>query len=634
MDKKKIKINSDNIATRGIATIAIVLVTIIVIALFLMFFGKSSVYFEQEYVAELSRDWNITIHGETKSTDLPLRIALDPGEEVVIYKELPSNILDNTNLVTRNYHMKLNATVDGDVIYRYPSSEGGFLTNILVDDWNFIDIDPGLSGKVIELKFTAFTDGFSGLIRPPYYGQGDAVLRFLKDKYVPLLATGLSILASGVVILLLGLFFFKYDTDKTQPLVGIMLLITGIWLTNRSKMPIWGMGSSSTFLVCFLVLLLVPIAIIIYALERFGEKNRNVTKAIMAFDFIYVIDILFALILGYTIVQLVLSAYIMMAVNILYVEYMLWGTAFGKEKDNVSTRHRLRDRIEFITIAMMLICFVVETLAYLDELMTEVNMINRTGFNIFAAGHVLNLLIANYYNAKDKEDAISRLHESQLELMMGQIQPHFIFNTLSSIRTLVKIDPDTAYNMIYDFSNYLRANVDNVTNLEGILFASEVEHIKSYVNIEKVRFGDRLKVEFDINVTDFIVPPLSIQPLVENAIKHGVTKNVGGGTVWLRSYEEEDYNIVEVEDNGIGFSPERLEEIQKSLTDFSFDYEGDSDSLTEINLTGNGSENHKSSGMKNINMRLKEISNATMTISSTEGQGTIIKVFFPKELSN
>ena len=131
---------------------------------------------------------------------------------------------------------------------------------------------------------------------------------------------------------------------------------------------------------------------------------------------------------------------------------------------------------------------------------------------------------------QDRTLVTQRLQESQLELMMGQIQPHFIFNTLSSIRTLVMVDPPIAYDMIYDFSNYLRANVDNVTNLEGIPFASEVSHIKSYVNIEKVRFGDRLSMEYDIQIDSFIVPPLSIQPLVENAIKHGVCRKPEGGT--------------------------------------------------------------------------------------------------------
>ena len=249
-----------------------------------------------------------------------------------------------------------------------------------------------------------------------------------------------------------------------------------------------------------------------------------------------------------------------------------------------------------------------------------------------------------------------------MELMMGQIQPHFIFNTLSSIRTLVRVDPDIAYQMLYDFSNYLRANVDNVTNMDGIPFSSEVEHIKSYVNIESVRFGDRLNVEYDIGPKEFIVPPLSIQPLVENAIKHGVCQKLEGGTVWLRSYEEPDCYVVEIDDDGIGFDQEAAsammalyEEddnkvgmesnavatkiIQDLMQHMNLkDENGDPIKLggpvKRQDLSGNGSEAHKSSGMRNIFLRLREMTDADIDIESQVGKGTKIKVSFPKNELN
>ena len=82
--------------------------------------------------------------------------------------------------------------------------------------------------------------------------------------------------------------------------------------------------------------------------------------------------------------------------------------------------------------------------------------------------------------------------------MISQIKPHFIYNTLGSIRTLIKISPEKAYDMVYDFSVYLRANIDSMGTREKILFSDELRHVKAYVNIEKVRFEDRLEVVFDI----------------------------------------------------------------------------------------------------------------------------------------
>ena len=244
---------------------------------------------------------------------------------------------------------------------------------------------------------------------------------------------------------------------------------------------------------------------------------------------------------------------------------------------------------------------------------------------VFATFHLIVLIYNSYYGVLESESVQKQLHDSQLQLMMGQIQPHFMFNTLSSIRTLIKIDPDEAYDMVYNFSNYLRANVDNLTNLSGIQFAAEVSHIQSYVNIEKVRFGERLSVKYEIQESEFIVPPLSIQPLVENAIKHGVCQKPEGGTVCLRSYQDGNNYIVEVEDDGIGIPASKLEAIRTGVT---INSEGD----VQANLTGNGSEIHESTGMRNIMTRLKEMSNATLEITSEEGKGTLMKVTFPQKV--
>ena len=160
--------------------------------------------------------------------------------------------------------------------------------------------------------------------------------------------------------------------------------------------------------------------------------------------------------------------------------------------------------------------------------------------------------------------------------------------------------------------------------------ASEVQHIQSYVEIEKVRFGDRLNVEYDIQESDFLVPPLAIQPLVENAIKHGVCKRPEGGTVWLRSYREGNNFIVEVEDNGVGIPKDRLDAV---LGNSEEGYFGDFGiGGRRMDLTGNGSEEHQSTGMKNIIMRLKEMSHAELKIESEVGKGTLMRVVIPPQL--
>ena len=130
-----------------------------------------------------------------------------------------------------------------------------------------------------------------------------------------------------------------------------------------------------------------------------------------------------------------------------------------------------------------------------------------------------------------------------------------------------------------------------------------MDHVRTYVDIEKARFGERLKVVYDIKCDDFNMPPLTIEPLVENAVKHGVCKKVKGGTVKISSWEEKDRYIVTVEDDGVGFDV--LEQNEKS-------------------------EKSDSVGIKYIKLRLKEISNADFEIESKKDVGTKATLTFFK----
>lgn len=138
--------------------------------------------------------------------------------------------------------------------------------------------------------------------------------------------------------------------------------------------------------------------------------------------------------------------------------------------------------------------------------------------------------------------------------MILQANPHFIYNTLGSIEYFCLKDPMMAKKMLGDFTKYLRSNSANLTQSPMIPFRDELENLKAYLRIEQVRFP-KLKVEFDIGADDFLLPCLSVQPIVENSIKHGIGKRYGhSGTVTVRTEELSDCYKVIVIDDGIGFS--------------------------------------------------------------------------------
>ena len=182
-------------------------------------------------------------------------------------------------------------------------------------------------------------------------------------------------------------------------------------------------------------------------------------------------------------------------------------------------------------------------------------------------------------------------------LMLSQINPHFMYNTLSTIAAMCDISPNQAKYLTIDFSKYLRQNLDAMSKKKLIPFEQELEHVECYLKIEKARFRERLNVIYSIQCTDFDIPPLSVQPLVENAVKHGITKKTEGGTVKISTYDTKRYHVIEIIDDGIGFD-----------TSVSQD-----DGRTHI-------------GLKNTRYRITALCRGSVTVKSTEGVGTRVTI--------
>ena len=194
----------------------------------------------------------------------------------------------------------------------------------------------------------------------------------------------------------------------------------------------------------------------------------------------------------------------------------------------------------------------------------------------------------------------AQLTQSRVSTMMSQIRPHFIYNTLGSIEQLCNIDPHKAGELVHNFAKYLRGNFGELDNPKPILMSQEMEHVRHYISIENVRFPD-MTFSFEMNSDDFHIPALTIQPIVENAIKHGLMKLQKGGTIRVVSYETDTHYCVTVEDDGVGFDTDVLLDERKHV------------------------------GIRNIRGRLKAMVNGTLEIESTQGVGTKVLITIPKE---
>lgn len=185
-------------------------------------------------------------------------------------------------------------------------------------------------------------------------------------------------------------------------------------------------------------------------------------------------------------------------------------------------------------------------------------------------------------------------------LMLSQINPHFTYNTLTTIAAMCDSSPKTAKGLTIDFARYLRQNLSTMTSEELIPFDKELEHVECYLKIEKARFRDRLNVIYSIQCRDFVIPPLTVQPIVENAVKHGITKQVSGGTVKISTYDTEKYYVIEIIDDGVGFNMENIDNI----------------SAEHI-------------GLANVESRVKRLCRGNFYIKSTVDVGTRVTIEIP-----
>lgn len=145
------------------------------------------------------------------------------------------------------------------------------------------------------------------------------------------------------------------------------------------------------------------------------------------------------------------------------------------------------------------------------------------------------------------------LYDMQINILSAQISQHFIYNTLTTIKYLCKKDALLAAETVDEFAGYLRGNLEALTGDKTIWFSEELMHVKNFLAIEQKRFGKRINVIYDIREVAFMLPPLTLQPIVENAVKHGIAPKEQGGTIRISTGKNDTDYWIRVEDDGVGY---------------------------------------------------------------------------------
>ena len=527
---------------------------------------------------------------------LPAKRNVPRGETLRIRNHLPEALPPDTVLCLRSSRQEIRVFLEDEEIARYGDDLPYPFTNLPPSAFALVQIPPESAGKRIELRIASPFPPDSGRINPVALGSMAACLAYTNSVYRAPLVLLLSFAMFGVMLIFTGQAMGKrtrrHDAVKH---LGVLMLMFACWRICTANMLQTYIGNyySVPTLAC-LIFLLLPFPYL--RLIRASLDNRRFLQVVDAMQAFFVLNFFLQTGLHMTSVAH-FSAYY-------WSNFLLFGLCILSSI--VLTLLSITDDERYELIPMFLlslllaVTYIVEVFTYYERL----SGYESFGTAIFGgmAVYSLGMLFYTIYRASLELERTEHMREElanqQISIALSQIQPHFLYNSLASIHTLIGSDPGRASEMVYNFSRYLRANLSNIGSSDLILFSDEMRNIKAYTSIEQVRFP-RITIRFELEAADFYVPVLTIQPLVENAIRHGISKKSGGGTLMVRSFEDAEAVYVEVKDDGVGFS--------------------------QAGLKGQAGV-----GLRNVSYRLKTLASASLDIQSSEGRGTRVLVTIPK----
>ena len=541
-------------------------------------------------------EWQPIVKGQHIPTDKGEVVLRGTLQMAFPNGEIVAPVTQNGQLLLYFNHMSCSVHMNGEEVFVFDSENPWIGYSSCGRHWSVYNYI-GAELDLVEFHLT----------NPHKFGNAFAVDEFLssmsmydanyfeqaKDEKVEnMRLLGFGILLVGIIILGIALFsnLIHLDASKIMWLAGATILFGGIYfIADATNFYTWNMDISmqSTLLVLSIMLYGFFIqSLTSICFEKPFQKTGN--GIVIATGLCTGILLLYALIFNvklydvfgmWTIFQIVTTAGLLVfsCLNVKYLE----------------GRNRLVQIMFIVSLLSMLLDILAARFAWWNGcICSSVVFVVQFFAALIAVLLVFPKSIRAGLRAKEME---AELEKSKTAVMFSQIQPHFLYNSLGAIRELCRQDPEDARSALSTFITYLRGNMDSIQREHTIHFSKELNHISAYLELEKLRFGEDLNVVYDIQETDFSIPSLTIQPLVENAVKHGVCGREEGGTVTLHTHREGDTVVVKIQDDGVGFDVSKLDKLEHV-------------------------------GLENVRKRLTYIVNGKLDIESKINAGTIVTI--------
>ena len=540
--------------------------------------------------------------------DCKSREVKDADAPVGVHKEYTFTLQDtletDTCLAFYTVHQYVEIYIDGQCVYQLRPSGKSFIKTI-GSNWTMIPLYREDAGKEIRVNIIPVYRSFRSREVEFLVGSRLSICmdRLHKD-YPQLLLSGMAIFVGIVFLCIAGYKLLHKCSDEGLASLGLFSVMVGLWrFTDMRFTPFLAPGKPVLMFYISVFMLMVGIVPLIKSTEvRIHKSSSSILDwYCIAVALLCIVQLLLQVFGGIDLRENIIITHFMIAVGtVLLVGSMIFERIKypGNEEDAVNPK-------AVILLAAGVLADIISFYIRKTSSGLLFSLLALLIYILFKGVHMLFSHVEKEKQLAEKERMLAenerRLAESRIETMISQIRPHFIYNTLGSIEQLCELQPETAAKLVHNFSRYLRGNFSELDNPAPIHLSQEIEHTKYYASIEQVRFPD-IEIIFDLKASDFLIPALSVQPLVENSIKHGLMKLDKGGTVTISSFENDTHYYVSVKDNGVGFDTSILLDERKHI------------------------------GLRNIRSRLESMCSGTLTVESAPGSGTTVFIMIPREV--
>lgn len=543
--------------------------------------------------------WEVTCGENSLLMDIPDQIENPDCQTVYMEKELTKDLIGTRGIMLHTTQSEVRVWLSDNLIYDFSIPEGTTPT-IYPPSRNHIVTLPETTGSAIlriEIKPTySYTAGNIPVVSfaPPYILQRTVFMSCLPTNLCCIILFVIS------VFILMYSVLAKYvpsEARKRLRAFSLLFIDLSIWVFVDS--PLKQFVFSNYVLATNIIVLsyfAVPIFLSHYFMTFKEYRENTLCRIADVFAYIQFIFVQCAALFGASTIRLNPC---MQTATVLIISALIL-CIIRSERDSELRKSMRSFSIIIIGTGLELIRFFFIS-RYNSGLIV---LIFGILFVCYYAYTAIDAGSREYINSLKKTYEMElALEKAEIDLKLSQIKPHFLYNALTSIQTIIKIDPDYAYNLLFDFSKYLRSVINSISSDCLIPFSDEIKNIEAYMNIEKMRLSERLTIEYNIQADDFDVVPLSIQPIAENAVKHGFDSSSNHKlNIKISTSETEDAYRVIVEDNGVGFD------------------------------TDSSAESTNSAGFSNVRYRLEKQMHAEVNVSSYPGKGTTITVKIPKTI--